>query len=142
MFKHILLPTDGSEISSAMIRKCIAFAAENRAMVTGLHVLPVHRPAAATTRDDDEQYRRDSEAHGRLCLSEIELIAQDHGVPCKTVLTRNDRPYEAILEAAREAGCDLICMATHGHGGYQRKQLGSETEMVLFNSRLPVLVLR
>ncbi|NRR29357.1 universal stress protein [Oxalobacteraceae bacterium] len=142
MFKHILLPTDGSEISSAMIRKCIAFALENNAKVTGVHVLPAHPDEDPELQGGEKNYRRDSEAHGQLCLLEITQSAREQGVPCDTMLLRHVRPYEAILMAAREQGCDLICMASHGRGGHQSRQVGSETLMVLLDSHIPVLVLR
>jgi nucleotide-binding universal stress UspA family protein len=145
MFKHILLPTDGSAISSAMVRECITFAKECGAIVTGLHVIPEFHVLTHQTEMLEatrEEYRRDSMAHARLYLTEIEQVARDLGVECKTVVHTDDQPYEVIIKTAREHDCDLICMASHGRRGVKGVLLGSETQKVLTHSQIPVLVFR
>ena len=145
MFKHILLPTDGSAISTAIVRNCIAFAKASGAMVTGLHVIPEFHVLTYQTEMLEataEQYRQDSTAHAKLYLEAIEQVARELGVQCKTVVRTDNQPYEVIIEVARELGCDLICMASHGRNGIKGMLLGSVTQKVLTHSQIPVLVFR
>ena len=75
-------------------------------------------------------------------LLAVEKAAEEAGVPCETARETNVQPYEAIVEAARKKGCDLIIMASHGRRGVQGLLLGSETQKVLTHSKIPVLVYR
>ncbi len=143
MFKHILLPTDGSPASEDAVRKCMQFAKEIGARVTGFHVMqPFHVFTYQTEmlEDTKEQYKKDSEAHAQKYLGFIESAAGEAGVPCKIATTTGDHPYEAIIDAAAKYGCDLIVMASHGRKGIKGLLLGSETQKVLTHSRIPVLV--
>ncbi|MBA5687734.1 universal stress protein [Rugamonas apoptosis] len=145
MFKHILLPTDGSSIASAMIQKTLAFAKESGAKVTGIHVMAdyqifTYQPEMLA--DSREQYARDSAAHARVFLAEIENAAKELGVSCDTMLVTDEQPYEAICKAATDAGCDVICMSSHGRRGVKGLLLGSETQKVLTHATVPVLVFR
>ena len=145
MFKHILLPTDGSAISTAIIRNCITLAKQCGAMVTGLHVVPTLRSLTegrALLDVDRNQYQEEDMAHAHLYLGEIEHVARELGVLCKTLAYTGDQAYEVIIETAREQGCDLICMASHGRRGIAALLLGSETQKVLTHSQIPVLVFR
>ncbi|MFS2139568.1 universal stress protein [Duganella sp. Dugasp56] len=145
MFKHILVPTDGSAISSAAIRNSVTFAKECGATVTGLHVTPEfhvlthHSEMLEATR---AEYKQDSEAQARKYLEEIEQAARELGVQCKTITVTDDQPYEVIIRTAEQQGCDLICMASHGRRGIKGMLLGSETQKVLTHSQVPVLVFR
>jgi len=145
MFKHILLPTDGSETSKSAIQKCITFAKENGAKVTGLHVIPEYQFLTYQTEmlaDTREQYAKDSILHAKKILAEIETAAKEAGVECETLYVTSEYPHEAIVKAANDEQCDLIIMATHGRKGVQRLFLGSETQKVLTLSPIPVLVFR
>ncbi|NRR31654.1 universal stress protein [Oxalobacteraceae bacterium] len=145
MFKHILLPTDGSATSNAAIRKCLSLAKESGAMITGVHVMaPFHVLSRHTEMIESTraEYLEESMAQARGYLAEIEQAAREIGVPCKTVVHTSDEPYEVIIQSARELGCDLICMASHGRRGIKALLLGSETQKVLTHSQIPVLVLR
>lgn len=145
MFKHILLPTDGSPIAAGMIQKTLAFAKETGAKVTGLHVVAdfhIFTYQPEMLGDTREQYVKDSAAHARVFLAEIEAAAKEMGVACETRLITDEQPYEAIVKAAQEAGCDLICMSSHGRRGVKGLLLGSETQKVLTHSPVPVLVFR
>lgn len=145
MFKHLLLSTDGSLLSSGMIGKCIALAKDTGAQVTGLHVL---RDIAQLTGGDalppqiSISLRSQDVARGRNFLAAIEQAAREAGVPCNTLLAEGEEPYAAIVKTAQERGCDVICMAAHGRHGPQGLLLGSETQKVLIHSRVPVLVYR
>ncbi|MYM76282.1 universal stress protein, partial [Duganella sp. FT134W] len=74
--------------------------------------------------------------------SQARAAAQAEGVACDTLVVEHELPYRAILEAARERGCDLVAMASHGRSGLQALLIGSETHKVLTHSPLPVLVFR
>ena len=145
MFKHILLPTDGSAASEAAIRSCLRFAKEIGARVTGLHVLPEFHVLTYNTEmleDTREQFAQDSEAHAKTFLTAIEHAAKEAGVACDVLRMTSDHPYQAIVQAAQDQQCDLIAMASHGRKGLQGFLLGSETQKVLTHSQIPVLVYR
>jgi nucleotide-binding universal stress UspA family protein len=145
MFKHILLPTDGSPMSEMASQKCIALAKEASANVTAIYVIPefhVFAYAPNMVTDTPEQYRQYSEAAARKILGGVERAAQEAGVACTMLFVANDHPYEAIVKAAADTGCDLICMASHGRKGVKGVLLGSETQKVLTHTDIPVLVYR
>ena len=145
MFKHFLLPTDGSTASGAAIQHGIALARVLQARVTGLYVMPEFHVLTYRTEmleDTEEQFRQDSQLHAAGFLAVIERAAQEAGVPCETVAVVGDHPYEAIIRTAGERGCDLIAMASHGRRGVKGFLLGSETQKVLVHTQMPVLVLR
>ncbi|MFD2364968.1 universal stress protein [Pseudoduganella sp. GCM10020061] len=145
MFAHILFPTDGSPLSDAAMLTCMEFAKSVRARVTALHVMPEFHMLTVNTEmieDTREQYLIDTEQRGRQVLLAVEQAAREAGVDCQTVLRRADNPYTEILEVARDQGCDLIAMASHGYRGIKAMVLGSETHKVLVHSMIPVLVLR
>jgi nucleotide-binding universal stress UspA family protein len=145
MFKHILLPTDGSERSEAAIQKGIQFAKSINAKVTGFHViLPFHvfTTQSKMLEDTKEQYERESKAQAEQFLGVIKKAAEKAGVSCDTDYVTSDDPYKMIISAAEKRGCDLIMMASHGRRGVQGLLIGSETQKVLTHSKIPVLVFR
>ena len=145
MFKHILLPTDGSKLSAAAIQQGIRFAKSIGAQVTGLCVMPRQHPFFYETEipmDALEQASQRNKQQADQYLSVIEKAAQEAGVPCSVVYQTEDSPYEAIIDLAERKGCDLIMMASHGRRGVGALLLGSETQKVLTHSKIPVLVFR
>jgi len=144
MFKHLLVPTDGSPLSEAAAAKAVRFAKEIGAQVTGLSVKPRFHPftlrpeQVEDTRDD----RWDVDLHARDYLAVLEQHAKDTGVPFNGVVATNDHPWEAIVEVARSNGCDLVAMASHGRTGIVSLILGSQTQRVLAHSAIPVLIYR
>lgn len=145
MFKHILVPTDGSEISKRVIRDCIAFAKEIGAEVTGLNVIPeysVYAYQAEILIDTREQFINECIDYANEYLGDIQEAAKEAGVKCDTFYITSDYPYAAIIQAAQEKKCDLIAMASHGRKGVKGLLLGSETQKVLTHSQIPVLVYR
>jgi nucleotide-binding universal stress UspA family protein len=145
MFKHILLPTDGSPLSEAAMRKGIQFAKAVSAKVTGFCVTPLLHDFSYESKfglELTEQAKADSHAAAVRCLVAVETAAKEAGVACETVQEKSDQPYEAIIEAAQARGCDLIIMASHGRRGAGALLIGSETQKVLTHSRIPVLVYR
>jgi nucleotide-binding universal stress UspA family protein len=145
MFKCILLPTDGSELSERAVLAGIDLARENGAAVIGLHVTPnfhVLTYRAAMLEDTPEQFVEHSARQARRILDSVAEAAGAVGVRCSTEHAVSDGPYEAIIESARRNVCDLIVMAAHGRRGIRGLLLGSETQKVLVHSSIPVLVFR
>lgn len=145
MFAHILLPTDGSLSTEPMIRKCVTFAKEIGARITGLYVVPEFHVLAYSpgiVNETPERYQQDSEARARQILAQIELHANEQGVRCDTAFVYGDDAYDTIIKVAGERGADLICMASHGRKGLKGLLLGSVTQKVLTHSQIPVLVFR
>lgn len=145
MFKQILLPTDGSELSTRAVLAGMSFAKEVGAQVVGMTALPDFHTFTVNSdmiESTEDEYLAASEARGNKQLAVVTDAARTAGVACTTVVVRSDQPYEAILQAARERGCDLIIMASHGRRGISGMLLGSETQKVLVHSAIPVMVYR
>lgn len=145
MYRHILIPTDGSALSEMAIRQGIAFARSLSARVTAMTVsLPFHAFAVdpVMLSDTPEQYERDSEARAEKCLGVARAEAAVARISCETVHVWAAHPYEGIIDTARKTGSDLIFMASHGRKGMSALVLGSETVKVLTHSKIPVLVCR
>jgi nucleotide-binding universal stress UspA family protein len=145
MFKHLLLPTDGSSRSEAAIQKGIELAKSINAKVTGFHVIPgfpmVAYPAMVM-EDTKQEYEARGKAQADQYLTVVEKAANRAGIAFDLAYVMSDHPYAAIIEAAEQKGCDLIVMASHGRRGVKAILLGSETHKVLTHSRIPVLVYR
>jgi len=145
MFKHLLLPTDGSQLSEAAIQSGVQFAKSINAKVTGFYAMPQFHVFTYRTEmlaDSKEEFAKDCKAHADRFLGVVLEAPKAAGVPCETALATSDHPYEAIIAMAEEKGCDLIMMASHGRRGVQGFLLGSETHKVLTHSKIPVLVFR
>ena len=145
MFKHILLPTDGSELSAAAAQQGIHFAKSIGSKVTGLCVMPLQHTFFYNAKISKEKLEEVAQRFKELAetyLAVIENRAKEAGVACDIVYERNDSPYEAIIQLAAKKGCDLIMMASHGRRGAGALLIGSETQKVLAHSKIPVLVYR
>ena len=147
MFKHIFVPTDGSELSRATVSRAVTFAREAGARVTAFFAKPEYPIAyfgegALIDPTTPEKFAELADQQATEYLGEVQRLCAEAGVECSTVSATSDVPYEAIIEAADKAGCDLIFMASHGRRGFSGFLLGSETNKVLTHSRIPVLVYR
>ena len=145
MFKVILIPTDGSELSERAIRQGVALAKALGATVVGLTVampFSVFAVEAMMTPEIAEKYEHDTRILTRIYLSVVEAVAKEAGVPCITLMRIGAQPHQEIIKAAEEQKCDAICMASHGRRGVSALVLGSETVKVLTHSRIPVIVVR
>ena len=145
MYKHILIPSDGSELSEKAVKQGLALAKSIGAKVTAITVSETFHtfsvdPVMVT--DTPEQYQRDCEARADKYLSVAKNAAKAAGVPYDGMHVMHDHPYEAIINAAKDKGCDLIFMASHGRKGMSAVVLGSETVKVLTHSKIPTLVCR
>ena len=147
MFKHILVPTDGSQLSSDTATRAIAFAKETGAKVTFFFAKPDYPVAfygegALIDPTTPDKFAEMAEQQAKEILAAHESAAKAAGVVSAAVSSVSDIPYEAIIAAAEEAGADLIFMASHGRRGLSGLVLGSETHKVLIHSKIPVLVCR
>lgn len=145
MYKHLLFPTDGSDLSALAIDQCMQFAKCMNAKVTGLHVSQEFNVITLQTEmveNTREQFRKDSEAHAAHYLAAVKNAADEAGVPCDTIHVVGNHTHEAIASVARQNGCDAIVMASHGRSGLKGLLLGSVTQKVLAYTLIPVLVLR
>jgi nucleotide-binding universal stress UspA family protein len=145
MFKHILIPTDGSDLSNKAIRYGIELAKASNAKVTGITVTtPFHVFATDpdTIADTPDSYRKRTSAAATKYLTHLKDAAAAIGVTCAVVHAEHEHPYIAIIDSASKNGCDLIAMASHGRRGITAVVLGSETVKVLTHSKIPVLVYR
>jgi len=147
MFRHILLPTDGSQLSSEAVNAGIEVAKTHGATVTIYHALeafPVwfHAGSRQITPDLLQRLEAEQQEVGERLAGEAQRLAEQAGVQVTSKVDRPNSSAEGIVEAAKELGCDLICMASHGRAGIQRVLLGSVTQKVLVNSEIPVLVYR
>ena len=147
MFKHILVPTDGSKLSVKAAKQAVKLAKTLGAKVTGFYAAPDHSSTyygdgyilrAPSAKDQADL----SQNQARKCLSTIEVEAEVEKVACEVFHVISDSPYEAIIDAAKKKKCDLIFMASHGRRGLSGLVLGSETQKVLVHSKIPVLVYR
>ena len=148
MYKHILIPSDGSKAAGKAVKQAIALGRSLGAKLTALNVAPefqmvidegfVMPNAGEIKRRFDAQTAKQS----KTIVETIAGEAHKAGLKCDTVVDRGDLPYEIILRHAKKLKCDLIVMGSHGRTGLAHILLGSETSKVLTHSKIPVLVVR
>jgi len=145
MYRHLLVPLDGTDLSVEVVGSAVALARSVGARVTFFHVVPDHASSLSgeadvvrLTSQDDYAYAYTGRA--RELLAKAEAAARAFGVPCDSAHVVGDRPAAAIVEAARARHCDLIFMASHGRRTKLGMALASETLNVLMTAGMPVLV--
>ena len=129
MYKHILAPTDGSELSNAALEHAVGLAMAVKAKLT---VLTVSFPYFAYGVEPQfiEAYQESVVKLAVQSLEVAKIIAGRSDVACDTIQVENAQPYQGIIDIAKERGCDLIVMASHGRRGIAAMVLGSETVKV------------
>jgi nucleotide-binding universal stress UspA family protein/hemerythrin-like domain-containing protein len=145
MYRHLLVPVDDTDLSVEVVGNAVALARPLGARITFFHAVA---DAAASLRGDAEvlrltardEYEYQHLGKARELLTKAEAAARALGVPCGSSHAVSDKPAQAIVEAARAGGCDLIFMASHGGRGKLGMAFASETLAVLMNAGLPVLV--
>jgi nucleotide-binding universal stress UspA family protein len=145
MYKRILVPTDGSDLSEQAVAAAIDFARAQRSEIVAFSVAQPYPlvPAAEGAMVIDTGF--ETRVLLDLAQQNVDRIAQAAkaaGVPCKTVTAFSFSPHREIINAAKEYQCDLIFMASHGRRGLSKLLAGSETQNVLAYSTIPVMVLR
>jgi nucleotide-binding universal stress UspA family protein len=147
MFKHILVPTDGSPLSLRAAKAAVRFASANGARITAFYVIPQYRtnisgdyvPASFVSFPEyKEQMRKAADKF----LGKVKQLAEAAKVPCDTARATGDSPYEEIVKSVKACKCDLVFMASHGRRGIAGVLIGSETHKVLTHCKVPVLVYR
>ncbi|VDS07042.1 Putative universal stress protein [Paracoccus haematequi] len=145
MFKHILIPTDGSELAGQAVDKGVALAASLGAAVTIVTVTePFHilSTDAMQVESSRSSYDADAAAYADRVLKAARAKAEAAGVRVQTHHKWHDDPWQAIIDTALEEGCDLIAMASHGRRGVAAVVMGSQATRILTHSKIPVLVYR
>lgn len=145
MYKHILIATDGSDLSDKALNQGLALAKPLGAKVT---IVTTTEPWDAVIVGEVavvlpvEKYEETAAANAKSILDRAQVAADQAGVAVELQHVSDRHPAEGILEAAKAKGCDLIVMASHGRRGFSRMVLGSETNEVITHSEIPVLVVR
>ena len=147
MFKHILVPTDGSPFSQETVRRAVSFAKEAGACITAFYAKPefpvtYYGEGVLIDQASPEQFAALTEEQAQKILGFVVDLCREADVACTSLSLTSDIPYEAIIEAATQKECDLIFMSSHGRSGISAFLLGSETNKVLAHSKIPVLVYR
>ena len=144
MYEHLLVPVDGSELSDRAMNASIELARKLGARITGFIAEPFAAPppgiglgygAAVTQHDQAVQ------THARGVLAKFEQLCGEASVPFAPFITQASHIDDAIIEAAREQGCNLIVMVTHGRGALGELMWGSHTKNLLSRCKVPLLVL-
>jgi nucleotide-binding universal stress UspA family protein len=149
MYKHILVPTDGSPLSLKAAKEAAALAKKIGAKITAVFVTEPFMPPASNEallpRNMDTlqtAHRKAAAANAEHALGKVAATAKAAQVSCESLHVTNDRAWDGIIRAAKKEKCDLIVMASHGRKGLAGLLLGSETTKVLTHSKTPVLVCR
>ncbi len=146
-YRHLLVPTDGSDLSLQAVRHAVALSDALGARITFFHAqasVPVQVVGLGEMLDAGTMEALMNASHKEVerILEEALAVAREAGVSADAERVISDLPHQAIVEAANRLGCDLILMASHGRRGLAGLLLGSETQRVLVQSHCPVLVYR
>lgn len=147
MYRHILVPTDGSKLSAKAVRAAARLAKTCGARITGVYVIapdlpPVYAEGATYGGLSARNYKELKQKEAKKALAAVDIEAQTSDLQASMMSLTADQPWKAIIGAARSRKCDLIVMASHGRRGLSGLLLGSETARVLTHSKIPVLVCR
>ncbi len=145
MYKKILIATDGSELALKAVRQGLGLA---KALGADAVAITVTEPWTAVVSGEMgiafpiDDYDKGCAANAAQILGNVTAAAKAAGVACETLHVKERFPAEGIVETAKQRGCDLIVMASHGRRGVSRMLLGSQTNKVVTQSTIPVLVIR
>jgi nucleotide-binding universal stress UspA family protein len=147
MYKAILVPTDGSDLANKAVKEAAMLAKAGGARLVLFHAVrprpqPLYAEGIAVPYPPvhSEEGRKQLEAEAQAVLAAAAKQAGD--CPLEWDFAISERPHQAIVDSAAKHECDLIAMASHGYGGFTGLILGSETQKVLANCKVPVLVVR
>lgn len=144
MYRHLLVPLDGSTLASELVRQSVLLAKSLGARITFFHAEEGQCGSSVWALERvlwPSLYGEPSADDARAVLAKAAVVAREAGVEHQTVAVASERPHEAILQAAEAGGCDLLVMASHDRRGLRGFVLGSQTRAVLQQASLPVLVL-
>jgi len=144
MFKRILVPTDGSEITTKAIHTAVELAKSVGAQLFTISVKEPF-PYSAISEMQPTPPQEFFDAQERIASKRVQAVveqARQAGLSCQAHTVEALHPWEAIIEHAKHMDCDLLVMASHGRRGVSALLLGSETQKVLTHSKVPVLIVR
>jgi nucleotide-binding universal stress UspA family protein len=147
MYKKILVATDGSTLSKKAVTHAISLAQLSGAELVALKVVPRYPQSyfeggMVLPASDVGRIEKQRMEHSQTIVDAVAKSGTAKGVTVKAITSKSDLVSDAIIAAAKKHKCDLIVMASHGRNGVKRLLLGSETQLVLTHSTVPVLVLR
>ena len=149
MYRHILVPTDGSELSLKAAQTAARLCKELHAKMTAVYVIPPYNPPSGAEgamfwpdQFTPERYKALSEKAATMALEKVKTEAASAKVDCETMFLTKLHAWQGIIDTAKGKHCDLIVMASHGRKGIEGILMGSETTKVLTHSSTPVLVCR
>ncbi len=146
MYKRILVPLDGTDLSDRAIPASLELAQQLGATIIGyvaepLPPIPASPRAEIMLREELKAHAAATRAHAESILHRFEEAAHDAGVPFEGWHDEVPRVHKAIIQAAENRSCDMIVMVTHGRGAFGEFLFGSQTKAVLAESQIPLLVL-
>jgi nucleotide-binding universal stress UspA family protein len=145
MYKHILVATDGSDLAGKAVHHALELARQLGAKLTATTITEPWEAvviAEASIVLPPANYDQGVAAQAAEILASVKELAGERGVAVDTVHLQNRSPGEGLVEVARDRGCDLIVMASHGRRGVSRLILGSIANEVVTHSKVPVLIVR
>jgi len=148
MYKHILIATDGSELATKALDHGLALAKSTGARVTVVTVtemwsaMDIAHEARQGKPDPVGHFEDIAAAAAKHILDGAARLTSARGVTCNFVHVKDQHPADGIVDAAKENGCDLIVMASHGRRGVSRVLLGSQAYQVLSHCTVPALIVR
>ena len=147
MYKRILVATDGSTLSKKAVSSAIELAAATGAELVALKVVPRYpmsyfEGGLAVQASEVARIEKQWADNAQAIVDAVQKAAAARAVKAKALTVKSNLVSDAVIAAAKKHKCDLIVMASHGHRGIKRLLLGSETQLVLTHSHIPVLVLR
>jgi nucleotide-binding universal stress UspA family protein len=140
MYRHILIPTDGSEVAEHGVKHGLALAKSLGAKVSIIFVMEPFSEMTGQLRDAVTKYAELRKEQATSALDRAANAAKEIGISCRTTQVEHGQPHQAIIAAAEEKGCDLIVMSSHGRSGLSMLLIGSVTNKVLTHAKIPVLV--
>ncbi len=144
MYKHILIPVDGSTTSLLAVSKAAELAKIFGSSVTAVYVVDPY-PFTGVGADfayGQAQYLSAATAEANAALESVRKIMDEAGLPVTTVVGEGHAVHEGIVRVLESSGADLIVMGSHGRRGLEKLMLGSVTARVLRSVHVPVLVVR
>ena len=140
MYRHILIPTDGSKLAERGVAHGLALAKSLGATVSFIFVVEAFSEVSGRFLEAVATYAELRKEQAAGVLEGAANAARTAGVSCETIQAESGQPHQAIIAAAKDNGCDLIVMSSHGRSGLSMLLIGSVTNKVLTEAKTPVLV--
>ena len=140
MYRHILIPTDGSELAEHGVTQGLVLAKSLGAKVSAIFVIEPFAEVSGRFLEVVATYAELRKEQATSALDRAANAAKKAGVSCETIQAESGQPHQAIIAAAEDKGCDLIVMSSHGRSGLSKFLIGSVTNKVLADAKIPVLV--